>query len=516
MARVYNLYRPLEAGVGAATVQQLHNTPLQILGELGLTTFLACLAFLFLLSRLWFKLYCQLRSTQDRLLLYGAGGGIFAYGVSSLTDYQLENIGISNTLVMLLVLLTGLADQSLFSASSTIKRFQRRLLSLGGIGVLALVAVLWLQMTIAMASGWRSYYAAQAGDVTKAYENSSFAANLVPWDPVFNLLAGFQVLKTKEKVKDPELANELNELAIQHFQEAVTFAPYDAYFNHNLGVLYASEPPQAETYLSRSVQLNPRNTTYTYYLLGLSYLRQGETEKAVTAWALQGLIEPQFLLSRIWEDSLFAPLQDQVVEANFAYWEKLLARMSPQHIDYQDVYNRYAFLRWWYSQPIENPQEEVLYPVTKALLVAESAPQRALEILEAATATPETLLLQAWLQPEQKLAVYIETSGIAEQEQKLLKEVTEERRELRDWLISLKRDTIRHFQKAIYLAYRNIIADQVNDIFMPPEVRMNRVVELLEIWDSYEREFPELDQLLSTINEEKLGLPYPTQNNHQL
>ncbi|NJO94049.1 MAG: hypothetical protein HC820_06240 [Hydrococcus sp. RM1_1_31] len=110
MARVYNLYRPIEVGASAAELQQLHNTPMQILGELGLVGFAAFLFSIGCLLRLWWRLYRRLSKPNERYLLYGIGGSWLAYAVSSLTDYQLENISISSTLVVLIVLLIGLAD----------------------------------------------------------------------------------------------------------------------------------------------------------------------------------------------------------------------------------------------------------------------------------------------------------------------------------------------------------------------------------------------------------------------
>ncbi|NJL45441.1 MAG: O-antigen ligase family protein [Leptolyngbyaceae cyanobacterium SM2_3_12] len=109
MSRVSNLYRPIETGAGLDHIQQLHNTPLQLAGELGLAGLGIYLAWVVLGGRLWIWLWRQPLTPLDRAFLGGIGGSLLAYGVSSLTDYQLENIPIAGTLVALVLLLLALA-----------------------------------------------------------------------------------------------------------------------------------------------------------------------------------------------------------------------------------------------------------------------------------------------------------------------------------------------------------------------------------------------------------------------
>jgi hypothetical protein len=65
---------------------------------------------LFLVGRLWWQLWQQPLTPADRALLGGIGGSFLAYGVSSLTDYQLENIPITGTLLLLMAMLVNLAQ----------------------------------------------------------------------------------------------------------------------------------------------------------------------------------------------------------------------------------------------------------------------------------------------------------------------------------------------------------------------------------------------------------------------
>ena len=61
MSRLYNLYRPIEVGAGAAHIQQLHGTPPHLLAELGL---IGGAAIAFLLVQL-IRLGWQIQKTTD-------------------------------------------------------------------------------------------------------------------------------------------------------------------------------------------------------------------------------------------------------------------------------------------------------------------------------------------------------------------------------------------------------------------------------------------------------------------
>ena len=338
MARVYNLYRPLETGRGGSHIQQLHNTPIQIMGELGLVGLGAVVLLFGCLSRLWYRLYQKLSEQTERKLLYGVGGGLLAYGVSSLTDYQLENISISSTLVVMVALLIGLADRSQ-STEATLKNYRRRWLSLSSITALVLAVILWLPVTCAMYFSWAASRSLQRGNLVDAQAKTTVAARLVPWDPTYSLLAGFQLLKIQEGIKDKQLSQELNEIAVKHFQDAVDAAPYDAFFNRNLGVIYqdVGDTIKAQEYLDKAVQILPQISYFTYYLLGQEYLNQQKLEKAIAAFSLQGLIAPEFLTLALWSKPPLLNLKDAVLRQTLSFMDLLEGRLSAS---YDQVYER--------------------------------------------------------------------------------------------------------------------------------------------------------------------------------
>jgi O-antigen ligase len=516
MARVYNLYRPIEVGTGASHVQQLHNTPLQVLGELGLVGFAGFVGAIACLGYLWLRLYKKLSQPNERYLLYGIGGGLLAYGASSLTDYQLENISISSTIAILIVMLIKLADEEQLTLIAPLPSSRRRWLSLGSITVLVLLLVIWIPVTWGMQLAWEGDRIFKTGNLEKSYEKLTAATNLVPWEPIYHLLTGFQLIKVRQGIQEAQLAQELSDLTLQAFQKAVDAAPYDAYFNHNLGLLYHEQgkSDRAEIYLSRATQLLPRLDYFTYYLLGLEYLKQQQTEKAVNAIALTSLLQPEFFTLDLWERSPLASLKDAVIEKTLSFSENLLGGLTSDTPEYNQIYEMIVIWRWWHQKPIENLEINRLQPISQALLLVEKSPQEALEILNKNLnfnpGDRALLLLRAWLNPQKYLNDYLENSTeMNEAEIKQIEKHILTHRNLKDWLSSLKQKSQAGYRNALTLAYRNFKAAEVAFVLVPQEGEINLLLPMLGLFPAYPQVLPPLDQLLDRIRTEQLKLTYP-------
>lgn len=523
MARVYNLYRPIDVGTGASDVQQLHNTPVQILGELGLLGLSAYIALLGCLGYLWIKLYRKLSQPSDRWLLYGVGASLLAYAVSSLTDYQLENIGISSTIVALIAILVSLTDNAEGFQPYLVATTSRRWLSLGGIAALTLIFLLWLPVTWAMGLTSQGLKSLKTGNVEGVYENFSTASRLVPWDPVYSLLAGFQTLKIREGVKEKPLINELTDISLQHFESAWKASPNDPFFNHNLGVLYLQKGDisQAQVYFSRAVQLYGRIPSYSYYLLAQTYLSQKDTEKAIDTLALYGLIEPKFLTFELWSKPPLLSIREPVLAKSLKHLGTLLSEIPPQDPQYNQIYENIALLRWWDGKSVEEIDLEKLRPIAQAILLADSSPDRAKQIIEENLKTnPDDrafLLLQAWFDPDRYLNSYLENhSRLNPATQKLLASNTLKHREMQPWLASMKQDLNNLYRNALIYPYRNLNVTRVAEVLVPQEVQSNFLVSLLGLFPPYPRSLPPLERLVDRIRTEQIDLPHPTQNRFRL
>jgi O-antigen ligase len=531
MSRVYDLYRPVVAGLSMNHLQQLHSTPIQIVGELGLLGLSGAGALLGCIGVLWYRLYRSLSEVRLRYLLYGIGSALLAYLFSTFTDYQLENIGISSTLVALIALLIGLADIHSFSPPTPLRQDRRRWLSLGGLVAIALVLILWSRVTAAMWLSTEAQRNFQAGNVSQAYNAAAQAADLAPWDPTYNLLAALQTLRIRDTVRESKLFQDLTGVALDHAQKVVAAAPNDAPFNQLLGMLYhdRGDRDRAALYLGRAVQLFPRSPLYTYYLLGREYLQQQQTEKAVTAFALEGLINPRLLLSPIWQQPPLSPVREAVAQKNLSLLSLLLEQIGKDGVGYNQIYDQFVLLSWWYQRPINQIDTQPLSLMTQALLAIEKSPEFALKLLDRGlqqSSDPEPfLLLRGWINPVQYFTDYLKTNeaaNMSEQERQLLeKSLFRDRapraargnRDIRAWIASLGQRQRYASKKGLILTYRNYQGKNIGYIPLPPEIETSLIASLLNLFPQVSPVLPPLDRLVDRVRTEQLNLPHPTASN---
>jgi O-antigen ligase len=528
MSRIYNLYRPIETGMGATNVQQLHNTPVQIFGELGIVGLSVYLWFISWLVYLWFKLTRKLVGFSDRCLLYGIGSALLAYGVSSLTDYQLENISLSSLLIFLITALIKLLDRCDLKQTYSFGNYSRRWISLGIIAVLISSLLLWLPFSWAMKLAVSAENKFRQGNIEQGYAQISSAANLIPWDPTYNLLAGFRTLKIRDNINsdlDPKLYKELTELSLNHFQQVVKASPNDAPFNQMLGMLYRDmgDRDSAILYFRRSIQLQPRNTSYNYYLLGREYLLQNKTDLAINALALQVLIEPEFIICNIWYEPIFQRIKQPVFQEAFKLFSSLLEKLPSDNSSYNSIYEKYILLRWWSGQSLNNLEENRLRPIVKALILTESNPELALKIIEKQLQIlpnfPSLLLLASWFKPQQYLTAYFDTevgSNLKNSQQEDLKKINNQNLSVRVWLATQQEIIQSHNRFGLLLAYRNQYINQVSYTLSPQEIIHYSKVKLLDLFIEYDREVAIFDFLLSQLNAQKINIPRIIDNQYHL
>lgn len=528
MSRVSNLYRPIESGGGLDHIQQLHNTPIQIAGEFGLWGLGLYLGWIGTVGRLWWQLSRHLPPGRDLTLLYGIGGSFLAYGVSSLTDYQLENVGISTILVLNIVLLIGLADRypgkRHQKQSGILPQISRRWISLGVIGGLTLCLRLWLPFDGALWLGRQALVNAHRGEVISADATWSQAAALSPWDPTHHVLAGQFLLNLMQASQDSDNRAQLKPLILDHFRKALVAAPNDIWFNQNLGVLLLDEQPdQAEIYAARTTQLLPRSDAHTYYLLGLAYLAQQKREQAITAFTLEALINPNILISPLWaKDPQLEAVLPEVVDATLYHLGDLVATTPPTTPGYAILYEQTVFLQWWYRRPLLDPLNlQGLRPITQALLQAEENPQAAIALvnraIEAQGGQDASLeLLRAWLDPGTYAESYLHNATVNTEERRVARQHLEQSRDLRGWITSLPGSFAEQERSSVAFAYRNFDASFIKLILQPPHLETYTLLDLLPLIQPWPREFTPIDYRLEAIKTQELDLPSSAENGFKL
>ncbi|MGG6238624.1 O-antigen ligase family protein [Nodosilinea sp. AN01ver1] len=520
MSRVSNLYRPIEAGLGLDHSQQLHSTPSQLLGEMGLLGLGVYLLWLVLMVRLWLHLHRRIEDETNRWLLYGVGGGFLAYGISSLTDWQLENIGISMALVALVGVLLHLANQAELPQPEPLGGATRRYLSLGLLAWLVMAGYLWLMADLGFWHGDRALHQAKQGNVADSLQHFSSAAALVSWDPTYHALLGQEIYGLLPLVPPAEQSAARQD-TLANLYAAVAIAPNDAWFNYNLAVLLRpQDPAAAQVYSQRAVQLLPRNTSLSRYLLGQTYLAQGQTEAAVTAFSLEGVGNPEFLTLPLWQQAPLASLQDPVLDQALDQHQAVLEAMPPDTPGYATYYEQTTLVRWWYQRPQLALAPQMLRPITQALLTTDQNPEAALEIvnqaLDQAPQDQGLLLLRAWLQPDEFAQPYFEQANLPPAEQAQLAESLAEYRDLRSWLTAFGTPIQRTGRSLLGLTYRNRYAQDIN--FIAPLDSVDRWVipDLLGLFLDFPREFVALDQTVETRQAEQLNLPSAVNNGFEI
>jgi putative inorganic carbon (hco3(-)) transporter len=529
MSRSYNRYRSIYTGIGAVNVQQLHDTPLHIIGELGLVGLSCYLVLLGFIARLFFKLDRQLTESNDKYLLYGIGASFLGYAFSSLTDYQLENIAISSTLVVLLAMLIGLADKAELPAKLSqpqlLKPRKRRLLSLACLTIAVSFLLIWLPVSRAMQLSDDSFRSFSQGEITNAYELSAEAANLVPWDPTYSLLSVDRVLiaRSNVPVKD-KLYAELTDIALKNLEKTQQAAPNDDLFNYFLGMMYLSkdeEIQKAQFHLGRSIQLVPRSPFYTYYLLALTYAKQRQIDKAIHALALQTLITPDFLTDQIWDNPLITDLYEPTAKETIQLLTKLVDRLTPENPNYESVVANLTFLKWWTKQPLGKYDQKSLRPIMQAIFLAETQPQAALDFVEKTireTGESDSLfILRAWLAPEKYLPKIVTAkSDMPIENRVLITNSIKDRQKLREWLYSLDYGVSSFSVPGFRLAYRNNYANAVANFPYFKGISLNFLTSALNLTSPFPYTFDRLDELIVETIAEKLDLPAISEGNRKI
>lgn len=509
LGRVSNQYRVIAAGDGLSHTQQLHNTPLQIAAELGLVGAGLVVVLLALMLRLGWRLHrCNL-VPADRALLGGIGGGAVVYGLSGLTDYQLENIPIAGTLVGLAVLLLALGDRYGL-ASVPWSEGRRRWASLGLGGWLGFTVAVWVPFALTVGLTWGGIHSFERGNIALAHSQWQRAARLSPWDPTPSAIATDHLYALVNQLGSSVVRERTQAHLLTFAQQAQSAAPNDVWFNQNLAVLLSpSRPDLALAYAQRAVQLLPRHGNYGYWLVGTLLLAQGQRSQAVTAFTLEGLVHPAVLLSPLWQDDELAPLYPTVVAAVEAELDGLLARVKPSHPGYASLCETRWLLGWWRGGAGGAACD--LSPRLGALAVAGEDPALALERLAGPLkkGDPRAQLLARWLDPQGDRPPLAQLATAVDVAPERLR-TSLARRDLRLWLRSIVGEPPSGRRIGVGLLYRHQVAQRVSLMLRPEGIRQYVLIDRLELVRPWPREFLALDEAIERLKAESLGLPHPS------
>jgi O-antigen ligase len=397
----YQRYRPGWAGREAELIHQLHNTPIQLWAELGIGG-LGLLAGAIALVA-WTAYRAWQRSRVSHVLLVGIVAGLVGYGAVALTDYQLDNIAITGSLLIGLALLIRLAqspDQGVPAsvAPQPLTRRQRRwvMLALGG----------WAAYTVTLIPMYRAWNIANQGfvaltdnDIASFVEQVERAHQIAPWQPYYPYQLGWKLGDLSLDDSLPaEQRRRLQREAIAWFQQAIAQSPHLEFGYSSLGWLQGDvEPVASAIAFTAAAQLVPAKAG-VFFGLAVQFLRLDQPELAIQAFVLETARHPLFLTSPFWQQPGFQRFYPQVldgVEALYGEWLSDLPSSAPLYFQARRVRGG---LRWWRGDWAGAAADwQAINDTLGLALIAEA---------RGTTAEPVGgsggLALQAWQQPQQR------------------------------------------------------------------------------------------------------------------
>ena len=409
----YQHHRPGWAGREAELHYQLHSTPAQLWGELGLWGILLPIAGAVLLGwALWqTRAAAPDESRLPRSLRWSLIAGLWAYGVLSLTDYQLDVVAIAGVLIIFIaVLLFDLRSVSPEITFRPAARRRRRSLVLVGLG-LVLALVLWLiPLHRAWAISARGFGALQKADLPGFVADLQQAHQLAPGEPYYPFMLGWVLGDVSYQVEDPDIVSQLRRDAIAGFEQGNEISPFQEFGHSNLGWLLLPETPTAAiAQFAQSAELLPAKQG-VFYGLGYSLYLAGETDLAVEAIALEILRNPTLLTNLPLNDGALAELQPAVLARIEDLVRELLAAPEPEAIA-GFLHQIRGAGRWWDNDYVGALADWEQSNNTVSLALLAIAQDRPIEMNELPD-SPGKFALQAWQDPANRRQ-WLETAWLA-------------------------------------------------------------------------------------------------------
>lgn len=409
---LYQQYRPAWAGREAELAYQLHSTPAQLWAELGLWGIVPGLLLGLLLFSLAWRLFKVNRQhpeamiTSDRVLLLCLYCGLIGYAIISFTDYQLDNLCISGTLVIYLALLAAIGRETLEQVTSGQRTWWGHGLGWVGLG-LVVAAGIWLAP---IHQAWnlsnQGFLALQAQEPNfdTFGKRLSQAQDLAPWEPYYPLQLGWNWGNQSLETTAPEQRQKLLDQAILRFRQGIAVAPYQEFSHTNLGWLsLGQDPAAAEQAFARSAQLMAAKRG-VFYGLGLSLLAQGKTDLAIEAFSLELLRDPVFISSPIWRSSTLQPLYQPVLAQLTRRYNDLFQQFpTAGHPLNTYLHQARGGLFWWQGnfKAARQDWQSSGSALGDALLALSQNQPADLAVLKS-NPSAAAILMRAWLEPDQR------------------------------------------------------------------------------------------------------------------
>ena len=349
---LYQKYRPSWAGRAAELTYQLHSTPAQLWAELGIAG--ALLAVITLVA----LVYLSLRWSKNKSrtgdvstpppLIIGIISGLAGYSIYAITDYQLDNICISGTIIIFVATLIfeNRSDSELLNLKAQSDRVLHKRLALAGAGIVA-AASLWLYpIHRAWMLSSQGFLALQQDDFASFVTYLTKAHELAAWEPYYPYQLAWNLGELAYKSEDPQQQEALRQESVEWFEKAIALSPNREFGYSNLGwLLVNTEPEKATDAFSKAAQLVPAKNGI-YFALGYSLLKQGNPELATQAMVIALMHQPVLLTSPVWRSGELAEFYPQVV-SRFEEHLSTLEKSEGSEALKSKLYQLTGTVHWW-------------------------------------------------------------------------------------------------------------------------------------------------------------------------
>ena len=358
---LYQKYRPHWAEREAELTYQLHSTPAQLWAELGISGVLLTLATLITVIYLAVR-WCQYKtcSTAEKNkastplpLIIGIVSGLAGYSVYAITDYQLDNICISGTLIIFVAVLVfenrsqAEAEEEASSPLISTSAFRRMALAVSGIVMAVCIWLLPVHRAWMLSSN--GFLALQQEDVASFVSYLEKAHKLAPWEPYYPYQLGWNLGELAFQSTDAEQQEVLRQEAVKWFEKAIALSPNREFGYSNLGwLLVNKDPKQATNAFFKATQLVP-DKKGAYFSLGYSLLKQGDTNLAIQAFNIALLQYPVLLTSPIWQSEELKEIYPALLSELDSYLLEQAKAESSESSRHQ-IYQMQGMLHWWQGE----------------------------------------------------------------------------------------------------------------------------------------------------------------------
>lgn len=404
---LYQKYRPEWAGREAELTYQLHSTPTQLWAELGLAGTLLTLISLIAIGYLswrWGRSQSRVHDlSTPPLLMVGVISGLAGYSVYALTDYQLDNVCISGTLIIFVAVLIAENRHPLNSPDFTPQtgRTLYRRVALVGAGILAAVSLWLYPIHRAWMLSSQGFLALQQNDVASFVTYLEKAHQLAPWEPYYAYQLAWNLGELAYQSQDAQQQEALRQESLRWFETAIARSPNQEFGYANSGWLQVNSNPQAATQnFRKAVQLVPGKRG-AFFALGYSLLKEGKSEAALQAMVTELLNQPASLTSPIWQSPELAAFYPQVLASFEAKLNQQIAAADSEETRAY-FYQVLGSLNWWQGDfdKARDAFEVVPTPLNEAMLVlAETRPGEKMEV-GVSEETAAGRAIAAWQNPE--------------------------------------------------------------------------------------------------------------------